>query len=59
VLYYQRTGPKSRLIPLSETLFAPEGVDGFRVEFTIKDGRAVELVGLYDTGMRQSSPRTR
>jgi len=58
-LNYQRTGPKYRLVPLTSTLFAPDGLDNFRVEFVIKDGRAVELVGLYDNGERQPSPRTK
>ncbi|MEN6312422.1 MAG: S41 family peptidase [Acidobacteriota bacterium] len=58
-LFYQRTGPKYRLVPLTSTLFAPDGLDNFRVEFVIKDGRAVELVGLYDNGERQPSPRTK
>jgi len=59
VLFYQRTGPKYRLIPLTGTLFAVEGLDYFRVEFVVKDGQAVELVGLYDNGDRQPSPRTK
>jgi hypothetical protein len=58
-LYYQRTGPKYRLVPLTMTLFALDGLDSFRVEFVIKDGQAVELIGLYDTGDRQPSPRTK
>jgi len=58
-LFYQRTGPKYRLIPLTRTLFAVEGLDYFRVEFVVKDGQAVELVGLYDNGDRQPSPRTK
>jgi hypothetical protein len=59
VLQYQRTGPKYRLVPLTETLFAVEGLDYVRVEFVVKDGKAVELTGLYDTGERQPSPRTK
>jgi hypothetical protein len=58
-LYYQRTGPKYRLITLTTTLFALDGLDNFRVEFVIKDGKSVELVGLYDDGERQPSPRTK
>jgi hypothetical protein len=58
-LFYQRTGPKYRLVPLTGTLFAAEGLDYFRVQFTVKDGRAVELVGLYDDGLREPSPRTK
>ncbi len=58
-LFYQRTGPKYRLIPMTATLFALDGLDYFRVEFTIKEGKAIELVGLYDNGERQPSPRTK
>jgi len=58
-LFYQRTGPKYRLMPLTATLFALDGLDSFRIEFVVKDGRAVELTGLYDNGERQPSPRTK
>lgn len=58
-LFYQRTGPKYRLIPMTATLFALDGLDSFRVEFVIKDGKAVELMGLYDNGERDPSPRTK
>jgi len=58
-LFYQRTGPKYKLMPLTQTLFAAVGLDYFRVEFTIKDGRAVEIVGHYNDGTRDSSPRTK
>ena len=36
-----------------------EGLDYFRVEFVVKDGKVVELIGLYDNGDRQPSPRTK
>ncbi len=58
-LSYQRTGPKYRLSPLTRTVFGVEGLDYFRVEFVVKDGQAVELIGLYDNGDRQPSPRTK
>ena len=58
-LFYQRTGPKYRLVPMTATLFALDGLDNFRIEFVVKDGKAVELVGLYDNGERQPSPRTK
>ena len=58
-LYYQRTGPEYRLVPLTATLFALDGLDNFRVEFVVKDGKAVELTGLYDNGERDPSPRTK
>jgi hypothetical protein len=58
-LFYQRTGPKYRLVPLTKTLFGVEGLDYFRAEFVVKDGRAVEIIGNYDNGDRDSSPRTK
>ena len=59
VLYYQRTGPRYRLIPLRERLFALEGLDRFRIEFVLDEqGLARELVGHYDNGMTDVSPRT-
>jgi hypothetical protein len=59
VLYYQRTGPKYRLVAMTETLFAVEGLDYFRLEFVVKDGQATAVIGLYDNGDRQPSPRTK
>jgi hypothetical protein len=58
-LLYQRTGPKYRLLPMTATLFALDGLDNFRIEFVVKDGKVVELAGLYDNGERQPSPRTK
>ena len=58
-LFYQRTGPKYRLVSMTATLFAVEGLDYFRLEFVVKNGKAVELVGLYDNGDHQPSPRTK
>jgi len=47
------------MIPMTKTLFAVEGLDDFRVEFVFRDGKAVELVGIYSDGERQPSPRTK
>jgi len=58
-LYYQRSGPKYKLLPMTQTLFAVEGLDYFRVELIVKDGRAVELIGLYDDGGKEPSTRTK
>jgi len=58
-LYYQRTGPKYKLVPMTTTLFAAEGLEYFRVEFIVKDGLAVELLGLFDDGTREPSKRTK
>lgn len=58
-LFYQRTGPKYRLIPLKENLFALENLDYFRIEITMnKNGNATELIGLYDDGTKDTSKRT-
>ncbi len=57
-LYYQRTGPKFRLVPMTETIFGLEGMDDFRLEFTVKDGKTTEVTGLYDNGEREPSKRT-
>ena len=59
VLYYQRTGPKYRLVPMTETLFAVEGLDYFRLEFVVTDGKAMAVNGLYDNGDKDTSPRTK
>lgn len=58
-LYYQRTGPKYRLIPMTATAFLLDGLESFRVEFEVKDGRTVALIGLYDNRDREPSPRTK
>lgn len=58
-LFYQRAGLKFRLTPLTEKLFAVEGLDYFRVEFEVKDGTAVALVGVYDNGDRLPYPKTK
>jgi len=57
-LFYQRTGPKYKLIPLKETLFALEGLDFFRIEFVLDAaGNVTELIGLYEIGFKDSSKR--
>jgi len=57
-LHYQRTGPKYVLRPLSDVLFQPEGLDYFRIRFTRNsDGRVTELVGIYNDGRTDPSPR--
>lgn len=57
VLSYQRSGPKYRLIPLSETLFALDGYDNFWLEFVVVDGKAASVIGLYADGRRETSQR--
>ena len=57
-LHYQREGrPKYRLIPLSPTLFALEGIVDFRLEVVLGDrGLAQGLVGHYLGGPSDESP---
>jgi hypothetical protein len=58
-LFYQRTGPKYRLVPLKDNLFALDGLDYFRIEMTTdKKGKVTALVGLYDDGRKDPSKRT-
>jgi len=58
-LFYQRTDAKYKMVPMTDTLFEVVGLGYFRVEFKVKDGRAFEIVGLYDNGTTDSSPRTK
>ena len=59
-LFYQSTGPKYKLIPLKENLFAVEGLDYFRLGMTIdKNGDVAVLVRLYDDGRKAASKRTK
>ena len=58
-LYYQRTVPKYRLLPMTQTIFFLEGRDSIRVEFVVEGGKVKELVGSYDDGRREPSQRTR
>lgn len=58
-LFYQRTRPRRRLIPLKPELFALEGLDGFRIRFVLpKQGPATELIGVYDDATEDPSPRS-
>lgn len=59
-LYYQRTGRpnKYRLLPLTDTLFALDGIEEFRVEFVVDNGKVDMLIGLYSNGEKQPSKRT-
>ena len=59
-LFYQRTGPKYRLLPLKNNLFAVEGLDYFRIEITTdKKGQVTALIGIYDDGRKDPSERTK
>jgi CubicO group peptidase (beta-lactamase class C family) len=58
-LVYQRQGRSEfQLVPLSESLFALDGLSGFRIEVvTDSDGQPTHLVGHYLSGRRDQSPR--
>ena len=58
-LYYQRKGYEpSRLIPITEDLFALEGSESFRVRFDREGGgQARKIIGLYLDGRRDESER--
>jgi hypothetical protein len=58
-LLYKRSGPQYRLIPLTETLFALDGYDNFWLEFVSTDGKVTAVVGLYEGGQREPSPRSK
>ena len=59
-LYYRRgENPWAQLIPMSDRLFRLESVDYFRLEVIIgPDGKPSELVGRYDNGTVDTSPRS-
>jgi len=59
-LYYSRTGRPGRpkLIRLTESIFAVEGNDSFRIMFcTDGDGKVYKLIGMYADGRRDENPR--
>lgn len=58
-LLYKRTGPIYKLIPITDTLFAVEGLDDFRIRFVMdEEGNVTELVGLHSDGTEDPSRRT-
>ncbi len=59
-LYYQRTGPEFRLIPYKDDHFILDGLEYFRIRFDRDvNGNIVSLVGLYDDGGTDLSPKTK
>lgn len=58
-LYYSRDGnPRVKLTPQTETIFAHETIDWFRVRFDAgEDGRVFRITGLYLDGRRDESLR--
>ena len=59
-LWYQRQGnPRMRAIPLTETLFGFSEIDYFRIEVVLDpSGRPLKLIGHYDNGDTDESPRS-
>jgi C-terminal processing protease CtpA/Prc len=59
-LFYRRgDNPWTKLIPMSESLFRMENVDYFRLEVALDaQGQPAKLVGQYDDGTVDESPRT-
>lgn len=58
-LYYKRSGPSSKLIPMTPTLFAVDGLDYIRVEFKLDESGAVTaLVSHYIDGTQDSNLRS-
>lgn len=58
-LFYQRQGrQKFRLIPMAVDRFGLDGLDNFRIQF-VRDsnGVATELVGMYNNGQKDRTPR--
>jgi hypothetical protein len=60
VLQYQREdGPIRPATPMGEALFRFEGLDYFRLEVVLDDaGQPVKLIGHYDNGRADESPRS-
>ncbi len=58
-LYYQREGrPKYRMIPMANDLFRFDDIDYFRLKVEMDgSGNPVALVGLYDNGFSDRSPK--
>ena len=58
-LWYERDErPRYRMIPISKTLFCFEDIDFFKLEIeTDEDGHPVALIGHYDNGYTDRSPR--
>lgn len=59
-LFYQREGrPKYKMIPMSQDTFVFDEIRYFRLKFNSDaTGRVTEVVGMYNDGRSDSSPRT-
>jgi C-terminal processing protease CtpA/Prc len=59
-LYYQRDGrSKMKMSAMDQTTFSVEGYDDFRLQFSLKNGKAVAVFGLYDNGHSDNNPRNK
>ena len=57
--YRLAPNPRMRAIPMTETLFRFDEVDYFRIEVVLDEsGQPVKLVGHYDNGATDESPRS-
>ena len=57
--YHRAGGPLRRAIPMTERLFRFDDIDNFRLEVVLDgSGRPVKLIGHYDNGTQDESPRT-
>jgi hypothetical protein len=58
-LFYQRENrPKYRMIPMSEDVFRFDEIDYFRLKVaTDGNGEPIELIGMYDDGHTDRSPK--
>ena len=59
-LYYQREGrPKYKMVPMSQDTFIFDELRYFRLKFNSDaTGRITEVIGIYNDGRSDSSPRT-
>jgi len=58
-LYYQRVDrPKMKMIPMGEDLFMFNEIDYFHLQIITKDGKAVGVKGLYDSGRSDENKKS-
>ncbi len=58
-LFYKRFGPEAPMYALKKDLFGVEGMDNFRIKFERdKSGKVNNLIGMYEEGRTDNSPKT-
>ncbi len=58
-LFYKRLAGELQMIPMGRDKFAIDGMDNFRIRFERdNEGTIVNLVGMYEEGREDSTPRT-